>query len=359
MKTAGRILLGLVVLALGAVVWRAWPPAQLDARFAAADCTRAELIDTGTGAPIRGVEDIAALPDGTLYLSAQDRSAAEAAAVAGKPIPRGGLYRTRASALERFGPHRLAPIVAPERVAGGLHPHGIDAVPGKLAVINRQITARGPAGRDLIVYALVGDEVRQLRRYRHPAFCAANDVALWGLRAFLTLDRRGCPGTDPAEMVLASASGRLMAIGIRDRSGGRPQEVAGALSYPNGALARAGEITVAETRGERLAVLSRQGDRLREIALPGAPDNLTETADGRIVAALHPDLLRLALYRAGWLARAPSRIVAVDPGTGAVEVLLDDPSGTLFSAATVAVLSEGRLVAGSVQDTGLLTCRAG
>ena len=90
--------------------------------------------------------------------------------------------------------------------------------------------------------------------------------------------------------------------------------------------------------------------------LPGGPDNLTRGVDGRVLAALHPDLIRLALYRHGWTGRAPARIVAVDLGTGAVEVLFDDPGGAVSPAATVAVMADGRLVAGSVRAPGLLVC---
>jgi len=38
---------------------------------------------------------------------------------------------------------------------------------------------------------------------------------------------------------------------------------------------------------------------------------------------------------------------------------MDDPGGALFSAATVAVMAGGRLVAGSVRDAGLMICGAG
>ena len=43
---------------------------------------------------------------------------------------------------------------------------------------------------------------------------------------------------------------------------------------------------------------------------------------------------------------------------GEVEILFDDPRGDTFSAATVAVLQDGRLIAGSVRDSGLLICDA-
>jgi hypothetical protein len=107
---------------------------------------------------------------------------------------------------------------------------------------------------------------------------------------------------------------------------------------------------VAETRSNRL--LRPDGSA---VDLPGAPDNLTASTEG-LVIALHPSLLRLWPYLAGWSEHAPTRIALVRDG-GAVELLYDDPAGARFSAATTAVLADGRLIAGSVRDAGLLVCR--
>src|SRR5690606_1386154 len=109
----------------------------------------------------------------------------------------------------------------------------------------------------------------------------------------------------------------------------------------------------AETRGERLS--GAEG----VIPLPGGPDNL-DMSEGRMIVALHPNLVRTGLYIQGWIPRVSSRIVAVDPESGALEVLYDDAEGEVFSGATGGGPAGDRLVAGSVQDTGLLYCgRAG
>ena len=71
---------------------------------------------------------------------------------------------------------------------------------------------------------------------------------------------------------------------------------------------------------------------------------------------MHPSLYRLAAYRHGYFDTAPSRIVRVDLDRK-VEVLFDDPAGEVFSGASVAVMSGGTLVAGSMRDAGLLVCR--
>ena len=91
--------------------------------------------------------------------------------------------------------------------------------------------------------------------------------------------------------------------------------------------------------------------------VPGGPDNLTVSSDGGIVAAVHPSLMAIGLNRRLGVGKAASRIVKIDPETGAVEILFNDPHGELFSAATVAAEWNGGLILGSVTDEGLLFCK--
>lgn len=332
---------GLAALAaLAAVaVWLAWPVGGLAARFGAGDCSRLALADAGTGAAIRGVEDIARHGD-ALILSAHDRLAAD------RGVARtGGLYRLPLAALSGPGPVRVARLGG----TGHLDPHGIAVAGGRIAVILRRHGPRGHSGTDVVAARLEGPRLTGAERIRDPALCAANDVAFDGGRILVTLDRRDCPGRSWRDMLLGGG-GRMVALG----PGGGIAPVLGGLAFANGVLAAADGPVVAETRAARLRLATG-----RSVAVPGGPDNLSRGPGGRILAALHPDLIRLALYRHGWTGRAPSRIVAVDPDTGAVEVLHDDPTGALFPAATVAVMAGGRLVAGSVRAAGLLVCGTG
>jgi arylesterase/paraoxonase len=214
------------------------------------------------------------------------------------------------------------------------------------------------------LYRLGGDGAREIARWEGDALCAANDLALLDRAVWVTLDRADCPGLSMRDALGLGPGGALLRL-----EGGERLTVTAGLAFANGLAALGpGRLAVAETRGGRLARLgglsALPGEappahlawRERGLALPGGPDNLTRAADGRIVAAVHPSLPRLALYRHGWRDRAPSRIVAVDPETGAVEALFDDPAGALFPGATVGALVEGSLVAGSVRGSGLLLC---
>ncbi|MEM9144673.1 MAG: hypothetical protein AAGC57_00645 [Pseudomonadota bacterium] len=348
---------------IGAVIWFVVPRSPAEARFAHEECRRLPLTDARTGAVLAGIEDIAPYAS-DLFLSVQDRAAAEAAAVEGRTPPQGGLYRLPLADLDRPGPLEL--VAQTPAMATPLHPHGIHASLAKLVAINRRYGPDGAEGRELLVFAIREDRLKPLRRLPNSALCAANDLLLTGRTVRLTLDRAACPGIDPWEQARGGATGRLAMMGASDSASGGLRVMADALTYPNGVAmidgAEGRRLLVAETRGDALVVF---GDPLRpmqigaplgRLTLPGGPDNLTVAPDGRAVAALHPSLIRLALYRFGWAGHAPSRLVAVDD-QGATEWLFDDPPGALFSGASVGVLTEsGHLVAGSVRDAGLLVC---
>ena len=125
-----------------------------------------------------------------------------------------------------------------------------------------------------------------------------------------------------------------------------------------------GAIVMAATREKSLIVFDERSGAVEEasrIAIPGGPDNLSTTRDGKIIAAAHPSLWRLGLNRKMNIGKAPSRIVKADIESGLVEVLFDDPnripSEETFSAATIAVETDRGLVVGSVTDEGVLICR--
>ncbi len=162
----------------------------------------------------------------------------------------------------------------------------------------------------------------------------------------VTLDRGHC-GVAWADLRPGATTGRVIAF---DLAGVDPPRVeARGLSFANGIAG----LWVAETRAARLHNLLD-----RPVTLPGGPDNLTWGPEGELVVALHPSKVQIAAYLHGLSGAAPTRIVGVTSDRR-VEVLLDDPSGDLFSGATVAVLRAGVLGAGSAVDAGVLLCRQG
>lgn len=326
------------------VFWLFRPVIGLPARFALEDCQRLALTDTDTSRAIAGIEDMELLPDGdTLILSAADRLALD-----WRPdeAPEGGLYEVSIARLAG-GDVWAAPIVQPGTVAGGLFPHGIAISDDgeRLAFINR--------ARDGNVSIIAGRLTRgafspQAMR-TEPLFCRANDLMFANGGTFemrVTLDRGSC-GVSWADLKPSSTSGRVISVGVGGYA--KPKVEESGLAFANGIAG----LYVAETR------LSRLHHRLdRSLELPGGPDNLTWDPSGGLIAALHPNLYRMAAYRHGYHDTAPSRIVRIDLDRN-VEVLFDDTAGKVFSGASAAVFVEGVLVAGSMRDAGLLVCREG
>ncbi|MDH3665973.1 MAG: hypothetical protein OEN23_03495 [Paracoccaceae bacterium] len=342
MRRGIQSFLVVAVVVLLPLFWLFRPPTALPARFDHADCRRIELTDTNTGRPLTGVEDMALMSDGDrVILSAADRLALDRHP---RDAPEGGIYQI---ALPRIagGEAWATPIVYPSQVEGGLFPHGI-ALSGdgeRLAFVNRRrdgiVTIHGgrlgPGGLNITA---TRDDL---------ALCRANDLAFTGegpMKVRVTLDRGDC-GIAWDDLKPSSTSGRVVGLDLA-RFEPAEAEMAG-LAFANGIAG----MYVAETRASRLT------HRLdRPVTLPGGPDNLTFDPFGNLIVALHPSLMRVAAYRHGYRDNAPSRIVRVGQDRQ-FEVLFDDPLGELFSGASVAVYSDGMLLAGSIRDQGVLLCQ--
>ena len=332
-------------------------------QYAADQCRRLALVDAATGEPVVGAEDIALDPArGRVFISAYDRRAVEKAARRNADAPpQGGVYTVSLAAL--FDPEMdvlsAAPLIAPENVAGGLRPHGLAYDTGKDEVIFINRAYVREKGKWTMTPRLhrVGADAQGLDDGA-PAFCAANNVVATARQTFTTFDHGACGWRGGLEAVF-----NLKRSGVAlEAPGAASQRVYDRAGFANGlTLTDKGDIVMAATRENALLLmreLSGGVQPVMRIATPGGPDNLTLSHDGGVVAAVHPSLRRLALNRKLGVGKAPSRIVKADVATGAVEILFDDPSGDLFSAATVAVETADGLILGSVTDAGLLVCRA-
>lgn len=324
-------------------------------------CRVVELIDAGSGAAVSGVEDIAWDPASrTLYVSAYDRLSVERAdrAASAPEPPTGGLYALPQSALDGPVRVRVEDLIAPTLGRPG-RPHGLDVKPRpeggvRIAAVNRAF-ARGP-NQDwqvrpelLILDAGGAAEPTLVARVLSPELCRANDVA-WTPegRAAVTLDRGVCTRYGGA-----THGGGALAFVSED---GALDFAPAPASFPNGVAVAQDGIWIADTLGKRLTL----ADDARRIAMPGAPDNLSLDARGRIIAALHPSLARFTPYRFGWSlgAAAPSRVVRFDPRRGTLAVLYDDPDGGSFAGATAAVAAGDKLILGGVREQGILVCES-
>lgn len=327
------------------------------ARYGADDCRRVALVDAATGAAVRGAEDLALdLEGGRLFVSAYDRRAVEkAAARKAATLPQGGLYAVSLGVL--FDPQtdevKTASLANPADFAGGLRPHGVSYDPEnhELVFVNRTYAREGRAWKMTPRLQRIGANGEVYVGAPRAVHCAANDVAADGQRVFASFDHGSC----------GVGAGLENVFGLKRSGVARDGETLfGNARFANGLARRSnGDLVMAATREDALIVLDGEAfsERAR-IALPGGPDNLTLADDGGVIAATHPSLFSLMLNRKFGARTAPSRIVKADIESGVVDILFDDPSGKIFSAATAAVETEAGLVAGSVTDEGLLVCRA-
>ncbi len=349
----------LVVLGLGAL--SACGRAQMGpSHYFDAQCRRVALVDAVTGDRLVGAEDFAIEPfDGRLFISVYNRRVVERAARKRKStIPEGGVYEITLSEIfaGKATSLKARPLIAPGEIAGGLRPHGISYDPARreLVFINRAYQRSGRGWKMQPHLQRIGDGGALVVAKKDSVPCNANDVLAAIHETYTSFDHSACNWMAGVEDIF-----RLKRSGVIDASGARLFERA---AFANGLTQTlSGEIVVAATRENALIFLTEHAGVLAEkarIKTPGGPDNLTLADDGGVVAAVHPSMFRLALNRKLGIGKAPSRIVRADPKTGALQILFDDPSGKLFSAATVAIQTPEGLVAGSVTDEGLLVCRA-
>lgn len=332
MTAAGVMVLAIILFLL----WLLTPVEPVPATYAHSDCRRVALVDIGTGQQISGAEDLALLPDGdSLIVSAHDRMDGS--------LPNGGLYRISLWGIRDAERYSVQNLIRAEAGTRRFRPHGIAVSEdgARLAVINRP----QPGQAVIEIGDLEPDLWTVTKRLTGETLCRANDLNF--VRADvetleITLDRQSC-GTSIGDLMPGSRTGRTA---IWD--GGRLRVSRTELAFPNGIYGP----FVAETRQDR--ILRATGLPIR---LPGGPDNLNRESGRHYIVAMHPSLRRLWLYLNEMWPSAASRIARVDMLSAEVEVLFDDPTGALFSAATSAVFAKDMLIAGSVGDQGLLICQ--
>lgn len=341
-----RVAIATAALALAACGRQAAAPV-----YSLSDCRRAAVTNAQSGARVIGAEDIAFDAAGKrLIISAYDRRATEKASRGNAPPPQGGVYEIQIDRLfAETQTVRAAPIVQRGPFANGLRPHGLDYSQGQIAFVNRGYVKDGARWRmrpTLVRIDAAGAVASK------PAHCAANDVAMVGDSFLATRDHAACDGI---ARLLENVLGQKRSGAYFDHGAVLINNIA----FANGVAVLSDGFAVAATRENAVHLFrasKESGSRQFVAKMPGAPDNLSVATDGDIIAALHPNLLRLALNRSWGIGKAGSRIVRVDVETGAATVLFDDAKGALFSAATVGVETPYGLVAGSVTDTGLLIC---
>lgn len=129
------------------------------------------------------------------------------------------------------------------------------------------------------------------------------------------------------------------------------RHVAGSrVGMPNGVAVRGDDrLFVADWSGSRLVRVDRPSGQRSGVALPLHPDNLSWTADGKLLVAGQVGSTRIALGCIDGTVRNCGQawsVLEVDPDSLAVTLLVEG-DGHEFGAASSAVLTEGTLVVGT------------
>lgn len=358
-----RVMNGLMVLVLFAGAACA-KRQKAEPQFPLSQCKRVDLFDERLGRLVIGAEDLAVDPaTETIFISAYDRHSAEQAArTRADAIPQGGLYAVSLRQLLKTKSESItvSSILDNTAPGDGVRPHGIDFSPAEneVAFVNRGYVLEGKKWRRRAQIEVINPFAPQLsvKDDETPfalTHCAANDVLVREEINVSSFDHGSCGAGAIVENVFS-----VPRSGIMDNLG---EVVFGKTVFANGlAMLPDGRIALAATREKavRLVEVGSNGKwtQSTRIKLPGAPDNLTTDQQGKLIAAVHPSLISLAVQRRWGRGRASSSIVQIDPATASVRQLFLDKKASLFSAATAAVVFNGALVAGSVVDQGLLVC---
>ncbi len=307
------------------------------------------------------VEDMAIDPDSGLILLASHPRGDRGARLSDGPP--GYLRLVEAGVLAAGTIPPVKPLTDP-----AAYPHGVDVARADDGSLWAAAVRRRPGQANAIDVLHLNGTGRLERSLpiQDAAVCRANDVLLLGPdRVLVSNDRAACDAVGAVvEDVTGTAGGNLI---VAER--GRVRAVATGIAHANGlALGPPGvddRIFVSATRGNEVLVYDRESleratdavDPIDRIAIGDSPDNLSWAPDGRLLVAVLPNLFRLALYYAGTpgIETVRSRIDAVDVATGEVETLFQD-DGSLMSAATTAVIDDGRLVVGSLTANHLVVC---
>lgn len=353
------IRIGLAVFSLGAVALVGCAKRLDEApAYSLAECKRIALIDAATGEAIVGAEDMAFdAASRRIIISAYDRRTAEREAARGAAqIAQGGVYAAPLDRLQsRAQSITLSSVIARDTIDGGLRPHGLSFDPDRREImfVNRSYKREGRRWRMAARIERAGADGEVFVGAATSPRCSANDVANIGGDLFVSYDHAACGWRGGLEDLFA-----LRASGVEVIGGGAIFDKA---RHANGIAAVSPEIlALAATRDHEIILIGRRGaefERIGRIKVPGAPDNLTVNANGDVVAALHPSLFAIGAERRLGIGRSAGRVVSVNPATGAVTLLFDDPKASLLSAVSVGLEIEDMLVIGSALDRGIVLCR--
>lgn len=349
-----RVLKFMLSLALIAGLFIVWLWLRPTRQFPELQCEHKAL--TYKAQPLIGIEDMAYdSKNHQIYISAYDRNTKTS----------GGIFRWDIT-------HKDAEVIRldlPHTDPNAYWPHGFnlqqDDTQLRLSIIERDLSQGGDLNAHISQYIITEDETITLsERLKNKALCSSNNLITditWPRKIdatrsyYITQDHQSC---HRGEQIIADIfSPRSAALLHWQENENEPDKIMKRLSYANGIAQTSKAVYLAETRAKRLTLLGlgrkTKIEKLGHISLPGGPDNLTVN-ETSIIAALHPNLIRYAAFRAGWGPRVKSRFSIISADN---DFKTYDLSADLLSGATVALRVGRHIYLGSAFDKGIAACQ--
>lgn len=332
-----------------------------------AACWSILLTDPETGEQIKGVEDIAFdAKTGEVFLSAYDRRKVLQEIGAGHLSHQGGIYYFSAKAL-KDQPARLTPAKASGEFGkfSPFLPHGMSFSRRinreKMIAVNRVYDPGAPLkiSSRIEVLGWDGTTLTAKETLQSERICSPNDLAVYWRGFFVTNNRADCrTGRDNTDETFDPTGT------VYQYKNGEFKLFAKDLLFPNGVeVLKRGKgdyLAVALTRDEKILLYKiSTGELIREIEVPGAPDNLTVDAKGDIYFTIFPNLLDYYFYITETLGveKTPTGVFRITAASNwhTVDMLFHD-DGDLISGASVAQRAGDFLIMGSGWDDNIAAC---
>ncbi len=345
----------LLLLSLGALVGGIKTYQNGAPSYPQLSCERLELKHDNQ--PIIGAEDMAYDPQsGFIYISAYERREKRA----------GGIYRFHNETPQNI--EKVTSIVVD-------YPHGL-TLQRSGSDLTLSLIARDLSNPKIMAASLrrftskeEGEFSEIMPAITDSSLCAANNLITlhnteFGKTEFdetglhqtnlgylVTQDHQSCSlAQQGRENIFNPKSGSLTYFGPKKESPALKD-----LYFANGITANNRNIFVAETRAKQISIYQNDGalSPSHTVKLPGGPDNLTLNEAGEIIAALHPNLIGFAAYRAGWGPRVKSRFAIM---SAQQSLTTYDVGADILSGATVALQVKDDIYLGAAYDAGIARC---
>ncbi|MEE8294601.1 MAG: hypothetical protein V3R64_02715 [Sphingomonadales bacterium] len=325
-------------------------------------CWSIQLTDPETGEAIVGVEDIFVdYQTGEVFLSAYDRRLVRRQEGAGKVNHQGGIYVFPAKALEGQPKNLSVRKISTFDEDVSFLPHGMGYSRrinrNKMVAINRVYdSALNPRFE---VFQWNGVVLSGPGNLQSDLVCNPNDLAVYWFGFFVTNDHAEC-GVERYN--IGETFGPTGAV--YHYTNGEFKLFAEGLLTPNGVAVLKGErgdlLAVSLTRDETIRLYKiSTGELVREIEVPGAPDNLTIDQNGDIYFTIFPNLLDYYFYISEKMTvkKSPTGVFRISAKSKwhTIDMLFHD-DGDIISGATVAQRVGDFLIMGSGWDDNIAIC---